>query len=68
MPLKLNTYLARLLVLTAYPIVYYTWVKNIQNTWVSPNLFRFKTILFTPIKMFFTHKEAATMPKTALLA
>jgi hypothetical protein len=32
-------FMKRILVLSAYPILYYGWVQHMKNSWVSINLY-----------------------------
>lgn len=33
--MRTNKVLAGIILLSSYPILYYTWVKSLQNTWVT---------------------------------
>jgi hypothetical protein len=46
-----NKWIARIMLISAYPALYMMWVNVMRNTWVLEQLYRSKTILFILILM-----------------
>lgn len=57
MRIRMHSKLALIGTLLMYPILYYAWVKQIKNSWVSVIIDRSRTISSTVIKIFFTLKK-----------
>lgn len=61
MRLRLNGKVASLVVMASYPILYYIWVKQMNDSWVTTFSSRFITISSITTAIYCTQRQADTL-------
>jgi len=57
MQIRVNRYIAATVVVMAYPVLYYSWIVQIKNSWVCCHIVRYKMIFYAVISIFCTRNR-----------